>query len=125
MSKTHSRAALRLSSAVLVALLASACASPLSYQPNANLVTELGTDTTKTRLKETVMRAKESGGGHVVGVEVTDEALKVQSQQTTPGVFWIPETRHLQTRCGSRQWSASTSSRTTGPSSTPAATVRC
>jgi hypothetical protein len=50
----------------------------------------------RVQLKETVLRARQTIQGIITSVDVTEESLKVKSQQTTIGMFYIPETRQLE-----------------------------
>jgi len=70
--------------------------STIEYQPDTGLVARLGPAEARTKLKGLVMGAQATGGGVVTGVDVTDESLKVKSQQTTLGLFYAPETRQLE-----------------------------
>ena len=84
----------RLIATSVLFLLALGC-STIEYQPNKEVVKQLGPAEAKNKLKGLVMQAKGTGVGSVTAVEVSDESLKVKSQQTTPGLFYVPETRQL------------------------------
>ncbi len=100
MSFSTSLAVSRLSTWSLAALalgaLAAGCASVTEYHPREGLVSEMGADKAKTQLKELVLRAKQTEGGLVTSVEVSDEALKVRAQQSSLGMFYQMETRQLE-----------------------------
>jgi len=82
------------SCAFLVAA-ASGC-STIEYKADSEVVKRLGAAEAKTKLKALAMGAAATGGGVVTSVDVTDESLKVKSQQTTLGLFYVPETRQLE-----------------------------
>ncbi|MBI4602528.1 MAG: hypothetical protein HY721_11265 [Planctomycetes bacterium] len=84
-----------ISCALLLAALSAGC-SPIAYKANDGLAKEVGVEEAKKRLKELVHRAQATGGGVVTSVDVTDESLKVKSQQSTVGVFYQLETRQLE-----------------------------
>jgi len=90
---SHHRSAI----AVLAVAAACGCASVTDYRPNENAVKEMGADKAKTALKETVLKAQQTGLGLISSVEVTDENLKVKSQQSTLGAFYQMQTSQLET----------------------------
>ena len=66
----------------MLSVLSTGCPAPTSYQPNDRVVSELGVERSKQRLKEILLR---SINPQVVEVEVTDEYFAYRFRQAIAG----------------------------------------